>query len=58
MRQISDFFNRKGVQGGVQAAGLITLFPVPYLGAPLTVLGALGWVNGVFVELCDCPKRV
>src|SRR5438270_2135220 len=37
MRELNDFLNHKWVQGGVQAAGLITLFPVPYLGAALTI---------------------
>ena len=56
MRFLNDFFNDKWAQGGVHAAGLIALFTAPYLGTALTILSVLGWVNGVFVELCDCPK--
>lgn len=58
MCQLDDFLKNKIAQGGIAAAGLITLFTAPALGAALTIFGALGFVNNAFVELCNCPVRV
>jgi hypothetical protein len=55
MRQLDTFLKNKWAQGGINAAGLITIFTLQPLGIVLTILSALGFVNNVFVELCDCP---
>jgi hypothetical protein len=55
MRQLDAFLQNKFIQGGVNAAGLVTLFTLPAVGAALTVFSALGFINGIFVELCHCP---
>ena len=57
MRQLDAFLKSKWTQGGLAATGLITLFTLPALGVALTIFSALGFVNNVFVELCECPKR-
>lgn len=57
MRQLNAFLNRKWLEGGLHAVGLVTLFTAPALGTVLTIFSALGFVNGVFVELCECPER-
>jgi hypothetical protein len=54
MRQLHAFLNRKWAQGGLNAAALAALFTLPGIGAALTIFSALGFINNVFVELCDC----
>jgi hypothetical protein len=58
MRDLNAFLNNKIVEGGEQAVALIALFAFPHLGEAITIFCALGWFNGAFVELCDCPKRI
>jgi hypothetical protein len=56
MRDLDSFLKSKLTQGGLHATGLVMLFsPFPAVGVALTIFGALGFVNNVFVELCDCP---
>lgn len=55
MRQLNEFLKRKWTQGGVAAAGLVALFTTPAVGAAIAIFSALGFVNNVFVELCECP---
>lgn len=57
MRKLDAFLKSKWTQGGIAAASLITLFTLPAVGAALTIFGALGFVNNVFVELCECLVR-
>jgi hypothetical protein len=45
------------VKGGLQAAALVALFINAPVGATLEIFNAIGFINDVFVELCDCPKR-
>jgi hypothetical protein len=56
MRQLDAFLQNKLVQGGVNAAGLVTLFTLPAVGVALTIFGALGFINSIFVDLCHCPQ--
>ena len=55
MRQLHAFLNKKWTQGGLNAAALAALFTAPGIGAALTIFSALGFVNAVFVDLCECP---
>ncbi|SFZ79054.1 hypothetical protein [Chitinimonas taiwanensis] len=55
MRELDAFLNNKWTQGAINAAGLITLFTLPAVGVCLTLLSAIGFVNNVFIELCECP---
>jgi hypothetical protein len=57
MRQLDAFLKRKLAQGGLVAAGLVSLFTGPAVGVALTIFGGLGFINNVFVELCDCSHR-
>jgi hypothetical protein len=55
MRQLDSFLKNKWTQGGLTAVGLVTLFTLPAVGTALTLFGTLGFVNNIFVELCECP---
>ena len=58
MRELDTFLGNKWTQGGLNAAGVVTLFAVPggqVAGAALTIFGVLGWINNFFVTLCKCP---
>lgn len=57
MRELDAFLNNKAAQGGAVVLGLVAIFVNPVLGASLAIFSALGFVNNVFVELCDCPKH-
>ena len=58
MRELNEFLKNKWAQGGVTVLGLAALGMNPAVGAALTIFGALGFINNVFVELCDCPERI
>ena len=58
MRELNEFLKNKWAQGGLNALGLAALFINPAVGISLTIFGVLGFVNNVFVELCDCPERI
>ena len=56
MRLLNDFLNTKYMEGGIEVAGLAALFTAPAVGIALQIFSALGFINRVFVELCDCPS--
>jgi hypothetical protein len=57
MRMLNEAMKKKLVKGGLQAAALAALFINAPVGATLEIFNAIGFINDVFVELCDCPKR-
>lgn len=58
MRKLDAFLKNKWTQGGMNAAGLVTLFTAPTVGIALTIFGAIGFANHVFVDLCQCSIPV
>ena len=54
MRQLDEFLRNKWAQGGIATTGLITLFTLPALGAALAIFSAVGFLNNVFIDLCEC----
>ena len=58
MRKLDAFLKRKWTQGGMNAAGLVTLFTALAVGIALTIFGAIGFANHVFVDLCQCSIPV
>jgi hypothetical protein len=57
MQELDEFLNKKSTQGGAIALSLAALFMNPVVGGVLTIFTALGFINHVFVDLCDCPQR-
>lgn len=57
MRQLHAFLDKKIVQGGIAISGVASLFGTPAIGAALTIFAALGFINSVFIEMCNCPVR-
>ena len=57
LREVDAFLKNKAAQGGTVVLGLVAIFTNPALGAALSIFAALGFVNNVFVELCECPAR-
>jgi len=54
MRQLDEFLRKKWAQGGIAATGLITIFTLPALGVALAIFSAVGFLNNVFIDLCEC----
>jgi hypothetical protein len=57
MRLLNEFMKKKFVKGGLHAAALGALFMNPAVTASLEIFNAIGFINDVFVELCDCPEK-
>lgn len=55
MRQLDAFLKNKVTQGGITTLEVVAFFTSPALGGVLTLFCALGFINNVFVGLCNCP---
>jgi hypothetical protein len=61
MRLLNESMKNKLAQGGLHAVALGALFMNPAVGAPvaasLEIFNFIGFINDVFVELCNCPEK-
>ena len=54
LRQLDSFLKSKWTQGGMGAAGVVTIFAFTPIGNAISIFAALGLINNFFIELCDC----
>lgn len=55
MRELDAFLKHKWTEAGVNGFSVVTIFIDPVAGTCLTILCGLGYVNKIFVEMCNCP---